>query len=77
MVALAVSMGADKLFGTEKGFCAELIAQGSPFADFVNRIAIVPSLGVQLCSLRTPAEPAAIRPARPRLGPEPLDIWPT
>ena len=64
-VVLAVSMGAYKPFGTEKGFCAELIAQGGPFANFVDKIAIVPSLGVQLWSPRTLAELAAILPVRP------------
>jgi uncharacterized protein with NAD-binding domain and iron-sulfur cluster len=75
-IVLAISMGAYKPFGSNRGFCAELVAQHGPFADFVNNIGLIPSIGVQLWSTRTLAELGGDPLTSPVVaGPEPLDIW--
>lgn len=77
VVVLAVAVGAFKPLNTEDGsFCAPLIAANQGFANWVNSMTLVPSIGVQLwCNVPTARlgwnkpKPAAVS------GPEYLDIW--
>jgi hypothetical protein len=75
-VVLAISMGAYKPLNAEPGMCDQLIMRGGPFADFVNKIPIVPTQAVQLwCDVTTAglgwnlAKPATVA------GPESLSVW--
>jgi len=76
-VLLAVALGAFKPLNAEdRSFCAPLMAQNPAFADWVNNVGLVPSLGVQLWSDRTTAELGwtGLKPATVS-GPEYLNIW--
>lgn len=75
-VVMAIAMGAYKPLNSEPGMCDELIAHSGAFADFVNKIGIVPSQGLQLwCNQTTEqlgwtsGKPATVS------GPEYLNIW--
>lgn len=75
-VVMAISMGAYKRLNSEPGMCDELIARGGAFANFVNRIGIVPTQALQLwCDQTTEqlgwttGKPATVS------GPEYLNIW--
>jgi uncharacterized protein with NAD-binding domain and iron-sulfur cluster len=75
-VVLAIAMGAYKPLNADPSFCQALINQGGPFADFVTKSSIVPSLALQVWTVVTAAQlgwtgakPAAVA------GPEPLNIW--
>ncbi len=77
VVILAIALGALKPLNDEDPSpCAALMQRNPAFADWLNKVEIVPSLGVQLWSNQTTeglgwrlAKPAAVS------GPEYLDIW--
>ena len=77
VVVLAIALGALKQLNTEDpSICASLIAADTCFANWVNNVGIVPSVGVQLwCNKTTTGlgwpwdKPACVS------GPEYLNIW--
>lgn len=76
VVVLAISMGAYKPLNDEPTMCDALLAQGGRFADFVDKIGIVPTQGLQLWSNRTTADLGwTSGQAATVSGPEYLDIW--
>lgn len=75
-VVLAIAMGAYKPLNAEPGMCADLIAASSRFADFVNRMPLVPSQSVQLWSGLTAAGLGwTTGQAAMVSGPQYLNIW--
>ena len=75
-VVLAISMGAYKPLNAEPGMCDDLIAQGGAFANFVNKIGIVPTQGLQLwCDQTTEELGWTTGKAATVSGPEYLNIW--
>lgn len=73
---LAISMGAYKPLNGEPGMCDDLIAAHSDFANFVNRIDLVPSQGLQLWSdWDLPRLGWSQAKAATVSGPEYLNIW--
>jgi uncharacterized protein with NAD-binding domain and iron-sulfur cluster len=72
---LAISLGAYKKLNSDPSMCDELIAKGGRFADFVNKIDIVPSQAVQLWFDSTPEELGWKQPKAATVGgPEYLNI---
>ncbi|HEY5785123.1 MAG TPA: FAD-dependent oxidoreductase [Microlunatus sp.] len=75
-VVLAISMGAYKPLNDERTMCDALLAKGARFADFVNKIGIVPTQALQLWSnLTTEQLGWTTGKAATVSGPEYLDIW--
>jgi uncharacterized protein with NAD-binding domain and iron-sulfur cluster len=69
-------MGAYKPLNAAPAMCDELIAQGGAFADFVNKIGIVPTQGLQLWCDQTTAQLGwTTGKAATVSGPEYLNIW--
>jgi uncharacterized protein with NAD-binding domain and iron-sulfur cluster len=76
-VVLAIALGAFKPLNPEDpSFCAPLMAVEPAFADWVDQVGLVPSMGIQLWCDKTTAglgwtqaKPAVVS------GPEYLDIW--
>jgi uncharacterized protein with NAD-binding domain and iron-sulfur cluster len=75
-VVLALPPGAYKPRDGDPGPCAELIAQGGAFADYINAIALTPTLAVQLWSDRTLEQLGwTLGPIATAAGVHPLDAW--
>ena len=75
-VVLAISMGAYKPLNDEPTMCDALLAKGGRFADFVDKIGIVPTQGLQLWSNQTTEQLGwTTGKAATVSGPEYLDIW--
>lgn len=76
-IVLAIALGALKQLNSEEpSICANLTPRDADFANWIDKIAIVPTLSVQLWSNKTThelgwtqAKPACVS------GPEYLDIW--
>lgn len=75
-IVLAIAMGAYKPLNAEDSMCKELIDKSNRFSDFVNKMGLVPSQGLQLWCNRTLAELgwSSAKPATVG-GPEYLNIW--
>jgi len=75
-IVLALAMGAYKPLNAVDNMCKELIDKSGKFADFVNKMGLVPSQGLQLWSDKTLAELgwSSSKPATVS-GPEYLNIW--
>jgi uncharacterized protein with NAD-binding domain and iron-sulfur cluster len=75
-VVLAIAMGAYKPLNAEPGMCADLIAANAGFANFVNKMDLVPSQGLQLWSGWTnEALGWTTGQAAMVSGPQYLNIW--
>ena len=75
-VVLSISMGAYKPLNDEPTMCDALLAKGGRFADFVDKIGIVPTQGLQLWSNQTTEQLGwTTGKAATVSGPEYLDIW--
>jgi uncharacterized protein with NAD-binding domain and iron-sulfur cluster len=75
-VVLAIAMGAYKPLNAEPSMCADLIAANTGFANFVNKMDLVPSQGLQLWSGWTnEALGWTTGQAAMVSGPQYLNIW--
>jgi uncharacterized protein with NAD-binding domain and iron-sulfur cluster len=75
-VVLAIPLGAYKPLNQDPGMCDALIARGGRFADFVNKLAIVPTIGVQLWTNVDNAHLGWTQPKPATVaGPQPLCVW--
>jgi hypothetical protein len=75
-VVLAIAMGGYKPLGNDPGICAELVARGGAFADFVRNTDIVPTLALQIWSDRSLEQLGWMTGKSATVsGPQPFDIW--
>jgi len=75
-IVLALPPGAYKPRDGDPGPCAELIARGGAFADYINAIALTPTFAVQLWSDRTLEQLGwTLGPIATAAGVHPLDAW--
>jgi uncharacterized protein with NAD-binding domain and iron-sulfur cluster len=75
-VVLAIAMGGYKPLGDDPGLCAELVARGGAFADFVRNTDIVPTLALQIWSDRSLEQLGWMTGKSATVsGPQPFDIW--